>query len=210
MKTIIKLAMIALLLPTLAYAEQYKEGKHYETISEKATKSPEIKEFFSFYCPACNNFENTLYEVKPKLNKNIKFKKSHVDFMGGYSKENQKMLSKALATAEVLPQKDKIISAMFGHIHGKRGKFNSEADVKDIFIAQGVDADKFDKLFKGFSIRTKTSKMNKDQIYYNQIGALKSVPTFIINGKYKMIIGKESGISSADDMSKLINYLAAK
>ncbi|WP_273047325.1 thiol:disulfide interchange protein DsbA/DsbL [Pseudoalteromonas sp.] len=209
---LVKAGLLALLLPMAgtSFAATYEEGVHYDVVSERATKKPEIKEFFSFYCPACNNMEGLISEFKPSLDKNVKFKKSHVDFVGVRDPENQQMMSQALATAEVLPQKDKIISAIFNHIHTKRAKFNELADVKDIFVAQGVDGGKFDKLFKSFSVRTLSSKMKRDQDYFKEKGALRGVPTFIVNGKYKLNLGKESGITKPEDISKLINYLANK
>ena len=208
---LVKAGLLALLLPLAANAATtYAEGVHYDVVSERASKKPEVKEFFSFYCPACNNYESLLAEVKPKLDKNVEFKKSHVDFVGVRDAENQKMISQALATAEVLPQKDAIIAAMFNHVHVKRAKFNELADVKDVFVAQGVDGDKFDKLYKSFSVRTMSSKMKRDQDYYKDKGALRGVPTFIVNGKYKLNLGRESGITEPEDISKLINYLAAK
>ena len=204
---LVKAGLLAVLLPMAAtsFAATYEEGVHYDVISERATKKPEIKEFFSFYCPACNNMEALIGEFKPKLDKNVKFKKSHVDFVGVRDPENQQMMSQALATAEVLPQKDKIVSAIFNHIHTKRAKFNELADVKDIFVAQGVDGDKFDKLFKSFSVRTLSSKMKRDQDYFKEKGALR-----IVNGKYKLNLGRESGITEPEDIGKLINYLASK
>ncbi|MGO2011548.1 MAG: thiol:disulfide interchange protein DsbA/DsbL [Pseudoalteromonas sp.] len=209
---LIKAGLLALILPLAGNvaAATYEEGVHYDVISERASKTPEIKEFFSFYCPACNNYEALLADVKPKLDKNIDFKKSHVDFVGVRNEENQQMISQALATAKVLPEKDAIIAAMFNHVHGKRAKFNELADVKDVFVAQGVDGDKFDKLYKSFSVRTMSSKMKRDQEYYQDKGALRGVPTFIVNGKYKLNLGRESGVTEPEDISKLINYLAAK
>ncbi|WP_404342223.1 thiol:disulfide interchange protein DsbA/DsbL [Pseudoalteromonas mariniglutinosa] len=209
----VKAGLIALMIGFAAnstYAAQYEEGIHYDVVSERATRTPEVKEFFSFYCPACNNMEALIGEFKPKLDSGVKFKKSHVDFVGVRDTEHQKMISQALATAEVLPQKDKIIAAMFNHIHTKRARFNELADIKDVFIAQGVDSDKFDKLFSSFSVRTLGSKMKRDQEYFKQKGALRGVPTFIVNGKYKLNLGDESGITEAEEISKLINYLAAK
>ena len=209
---LVKAGLLAVLLPLAAtsVAATYEEGVHYDVVSDRATRKPEVKEFFSFYCPACNNMEPLLAEIKPKLDKNVKFKKSHVDFVGVRDPEHQTMISQALATAEVLPQKDKIISAMFDHIHAKRARFNELADVKDVFLAQGVDGDKFDKLFESFSVRTLSSKMKRDQDYFKGKGALRGVPTFIVNGKYKLNLGGESGISSPEDVSALINYLANK
>ncbi|WP_286889545.1 thiol:disulfide interchange protein DsbA/DsbL, partial [Pseudoalteromonas sp. ESRF-bin5] len=174
---LLKAGLLALVLPMAAtsFAADYQEGVHYDVIAERATKKPEVKEFFSFYCPACNNYESLISEFKPKLDKNVKFKKSHVDFVGVRNPENQQMMSQALATAEVLPQKEKLIAAIFNHIHTKRAKFNELADVKDVFVAQGVDGDKFDKLFKSFSVRTLSSKMKRDQEYFKEKGALRGV-----------------------------------
>ena len=55
-----------------------------------------------------------------------------------------------------------------------------------------------------------TSKMKKDQAYFQNKGGLSSVPTFIVNGKYKLILGKKSGVSSAETMNDLITYLTKK
>lgn len=211
----IKLAKAGLLALTLGlvanvHAAQYEEGKQYETIDARATKKPEVKEFFSFYCPHCNAFEPIVTELKPMLNKGIKFKKSHVDFTGPRDPEVQTVLAQAYATASVLPQKEAIIKAIFDHIHVKRAKINELADMKDIFISQGVNAADFDKFYNSFAVRTKASKMKRDQQYYNKKGALTGVPTFIVNGKYRIIIGKDSGIKDAKSMAGLINYLAAK
>ena len=210
MKKFIAAAMMALALPFTAFAAQYEEGTHYEVVSDRASRKPEVKEFFSFYCPACNAYEGLLVNVKPKIDSEVSFKRSHVNFMGGRSAENQDMLSQALATASVLPEKEQLVAAIFSHIHTKRGKFNEAADVKDIFVANGVDAEKFDKLFSGFAVRTKASKMQRDQDYYKEKGALKGVPTFIVNGKYRLILGRDSGVTEPDDIAALINYLAKK
>jgi thiol:disulfide interchange protein DsbA len=203
----IKLVKAAFMAMTLglaanATAAQYEEGKHYETIDARASKKPEVKEFFSFYCPHCNNFEPVVKELK--------FKKSHVNFSGPRDPEIQTILAQAYATANVLPQKDALVAAVFNHIHGKRARINELADMKDIFVSQGVTAEDFDKYYNSFSVRTMASKMARDQEYYQQKGALKGVPTFIVNGKYRLILGADSGISDAKSMAGLINYLADK
>ncbi|WP_199529358.1 thiol:disulfide interchange protein DsbA/DsbL [Pseudoalteromonas sp. bablab_jr010] len=211
----IKLVKAVLMAATLglaanASAAQYEEGKHYETIDARASKKPEVKEFFSFYCPACNNFEPVVKELKPLLNKGIAFKKSSVNFVGPRNDEIQTILAQSTAAAAVLPQKEAITAAVFNHIHGKRARINELADMKDIFVSQGVSAEDFDKYYNSFSVRTMASKMKRDQEYYQQKGALKGVPTFIVNGKYRLILGADSGISDAKSMADLINYLADK
>ena len=85
------------------------------------------------------------------------------------------MLAQAYATAAVLPQKDALVVAIFNHIHGKRARINELADMKDIFVSQGVSEADFDKYYNSFSVRTMASKMKRDQEYYKQKGALKGV-----------------------------------
>ena len=58
------------------------------------------------------------------------------------------------------------------------------------------------------SIGKETSKATKQATGLK--GALKGVPTFIVNGKYRVILGADSGISDAKSMADLINYLADK
>ena len=135
----IKLVKAVLMAATLglaanASAAQYEEGKHYETIDARASKKPEVKEFFSFYCPHCNNFEPVVKELKTLLKDGVKFKKSHVDFSGPRDPEIQTILAQGYATANVLPQKDALVAAVFNHIHGKRARINELADMKDIFV----------------------------------------------------------------------------
>ena len=209
---LVKAGLIALTVGFAANAAaiQYTEGTHYEMIDARATKKPEVKEFFSFYCPHCNAFESIVTELKPMLNSDVRFKKSHVDYSGPRKPEIQTMLAQAYATATVLPQQDALISAIFNHIHVKRASINELADMKDIFVAQGVAGDDFDKFYNSFAVRTKVSKMKRDQEYFKQKGALKGVPTFIVNGKYRIIVGKDSGITDAKSMADLINYLASK
>ncbi|MEQ3512695.1 thiol:disulfide interchange protein DsbA/DsbL [Pseudoalteromonas sp. BZB3] len=209
MLKLIKAAALALMLPVVANAAQFEEGVHYEVVAERGTKKPEVTEYFSFFCPACNAFEPLIAQVKPKLNEGVKFKKSHVDFTGPRDPEVQKIMAQGLALAEVLPQKDKIIAAIFTHIHAKRNKINELADMKDIFVAQGVDATKFDKMYKSFAVRTKTSKMARMQQKWSEKRALTGVPTFIVNGKYKLRL-RESKTTTPEQISALINYLAAK
>lgn len=209
MLKLIKAAALALMLPVVANAAQFEEGVHYEVVAERGTKKPEVTEYFSFFCPACNAYEPLLDQVKPKLNEGVKFKKSHVDFVGSRDPEVQQIMAQSLALAEVLPQKDKLVSAIFTHIHAKRNKINELADMKDIFVAQGVEAEKFDKMYNSFAVRTNTSKMARMQQKWSEKRALTGVPTFIVNGKYKLRL-RESKTTTPEQISALINYLAAK
>jgi len=172
-----------------AHAIDLKEGVHYEVIDKnaKSTAKPEIKEFFSFYCPHCYTFESLADQIKQEQEANgYKFVKSHVDFLRAASKDIQFMLTKAQAMADMLnvPQVSKSI---FDLIHKKRGVFTKEQDVKDMFLANGVDAKTFDNTFNSFPVVAAANKMKQEQDKYAKLGSLTGVPTFIVNGKYKLL-----------------------
>lgn len=80
MKKLTALLVGALLLPLAAFAAQFEEGKHYEVISEQATAKPEVKEYFSFYCPACFGFEPKVQALAKQLPVGAELKKSMSTF----------------------------------------------------------------------------------------------------------------------------------
>lgn len=170
-------------------AEKLVEGVHYEVIDKtlKATPKPEIKEFFSFYCPHCYTFEPLADRMKENAkNKGYKFQKSHVDFLRAAGPDIQFMLTKATAAADVL-KKPQVIKAIFDYIQKQRGVITEEKDIKNIFLLHGVTAEKFDKVFNSFAVTAAAKKMKKEQNELSRIRALTGVPTFIVNGKYKII-----------------------
>ena len=177
----------SLMLSASAFAIDLKEGVHYEVIGKNATAQPEIKEYFSYYCPHCLSFEPLAKRLEQGAeSKGYKFVKSHVDFVSRTGPDIQFMLAKALVTADKL-NKPKASSAIFDYIHNKRGVFTSEQDIRNIFLLQGVDAKQFDKAFNSFAVKNEARKMKKEQTRLTQSGALNSVPTFIVNNKYKII-----------------------
>ena len=55
-------------------AQTLKEGVHHEVISETATQKPEVREFFSYYCPHCLKFEPLAKRLSEKAkNTNIQY-----------------------------------------------------------------------------------------------------------------------------------------
>lgn len=186
MKKILSFFAVCLLSLNVS-AQTLKEGVHYEVISEKATEKPEVKEFFSFYCPHCLAFEPLANKLKSlSKDKGFEFKKSHVDFLRAAGPDIQFMLTKALVTAEKL-NKPQVSDAIFNRIHRQRSAFTGEDDVRQIFIANGVTADEFNKVFNSFAVKAAAKRMKSDQNDLASKRILTGVPTFIVNGKYKII-----------------------
>ncbi|MBU2883402.1 thiol:disulfide interchange protein DsbA/DsbL [Psychrosphaera sp. B3R10] len=180
-------------------AVELKEGVHFEVIAKEKTETPEIKEFFSYYCPHCLSFEPLAAKLKKSSKaQGIEFKKSHVDFLRAAGPDIQELLTRALVASDKLnvPQ---VSTAIFNYIHKQRAVFTSEKDVKNLFLVHGVSAEQFDKAFNSFAVKAASKKMKKDQVELSQARVLTSVPTFIVNGKYK-ILSKGFKASTYDDL----------
>lgn len=208
MKKITALLFI-LLLPFVASAANYQEGNQYTTVSNNVSATPEVREFFSFYCPHCFRWEPVFAQIKKGLPKNATFVRNHVDFLREASPEIQDMLSKALVVAQQLPNKDKLIAAIFNYIHIQRASFDSEKDIRNLFVINGVNGAKFDKLMKSFMVNVTAKKMKKSQDYYVNKKVLVGVPTIIVNGKYRINAQKLDRNNIVQDYTNIIKYLLA-
>jgi len=190
-------------LQAQAQVALWQEGKHYEVIAETASKKPVVTEYFSFWCPGCYRYEPLVKQFKANLPEGVKFEKVHVNFMGFNSPAVQEMATKAMLIGRAMKEEDKYNAAIFDYIHVQRSLISNFDDLRNIFIVNGADADKFDKLAQGFSIKNLVKRNN------NNIGKFRSdltgVPTFIINEKYKPTFTNDMTV---DDMINLVNWLS--
>jgi thiol:disulfide interchange protein DsbA len=199
--------LLVLSMPFLANAGEYVEGKQYTKVSESVTAKPEVREYFSFYCPHCFKFEPFMHDVKAMLPQGVKFERNHVDFLRAASPEIQAMLSKSVVVAQQLGMENKLVGAIFNYIHVQRAVITSEKDIRNIFVLNGADKDKFDKLMKSFSVNSKAKQMKKNQDAMTAKRALSSVPSIFINGKYRINIKELDQSNFQADYKNLINYL---
>jgi thiol:disulfide interchange protein DsbA len=191
-------------------AGPYEEGTHYEVIAETGTAKPEIKEFFSFYCPHCHTFEPVVKSVEKSLPAGTQFKKYHVDFMGGATPEVQSLLTKTMILAKLKGKGPEVNAAIFKHIHIDRKAFANLADIREVVTAAGFDGAVFDKEIENFMVKNQAKLMQKEQNDLSKRRVMNGVPTFIVNGRYKIITAKLDQANLEQDMKGLINYLLTK
>lgn len=197
------LLLITFLLPLQACAvELWKEGEHYEVLDRQVTAKPEIREYFSFWCPACLAIEPVAKQLKASLPENVKFEKIHVNFMGAPSVEIQEIATRTMMIARALKQEDKLNSAMFNYIQKQRVRNPSSQDLRSLFILNDVDKAAFDKLEKSFSVNAMFKRNNKYIADYR--ASIRGVPTFVVNGKYKAILSRNL---TPDQMIDLLIWL---
>lgn len=198
MNKLISIFAIAL-LPFFSNAADYEEGKHYVKVHELAVKSPEVREYFSFYCGHCFKFEAIAKSITKDLPEGTQFVKNHVDFLPGASRKMQSLLSRALITAQEMDMAESQIASIFKYIHVHRAVFTSVRDVRNVFLLNGADGEQFDQLINSDKVIKQVEKMKINQDILAKSGDLKSVPTVIVNGKY-MVVGH--GHSHGNDSSE--------
>lgn len=211
MKKIFASFLIALLLPVAAnafnFVERYSEGTQYTKVSDKLSKKPEVREYFSYYCPHCMRFESFFANVKKNLPAGVSFERNHVDFLQFASPQIQFMVTKALATAQQLKVEEKITAALFNYIQVQRGAITEEKDLRNIFVLNGVDGEAFDKAFKSFAVNSKAKLMKKLQDDLVKKRALTGVPTVVVNGKYRINTDKLDRNNFEQDYINLVKFL---
>jgi len=190
-------------LQACAQVELWQEGKHYEVIAEQASKTPVVKEYFSFWCPACYQYEPIVKQFKANLPEGAKFTKVQVNFMGFTSADIQDEATRAMMIGRAMKEEDKYNAAIFNYIHKQRASITSLEDLKRIFVVNGADGDKFDKLASSFSVNSLVKRNNKNIDDFRE--HVTGVPTFIVNDKFKV---KFTNDMTADDRVNLVNWLA--
>ena len=204
MKKLFMGLVLAALVPLQACAqEMWKEGTHYRVINDTATSQPVVTEYFSFWCPACYQAEPLVQMIKEKLDKDAKFSKVHVNFMGFTGPDVQDDVTRGMMIARALKREDELNGAIFNAIHRQRTPITGLSDVRSIFIANGVDGDEFDKLASSFGVNSLFQKNNKEIAKHRNY--LTGVPNFIVNGKYQAIFTRNM---TTDDIISLIVWLS--
>ena len=95
------------------------------------------------------------------------------------------------------------ISVLFNYIQTLNQLPRNEAEVRQIFIDEGVPAAEFDGAFNSFAVNSMVARFDKS---FEDAG-LTGVPAVIVNNKYLV---KTNKIKSADEYFELVNFLLKK
>ena len=201
MKNFLKILLLIAFIPFTTQAEEeskFKDGTHYYIIKKVATPTPEVVEFFSFYCPHCLTFEPAMLALKESLPDSIEVKKNHVNFLGkGMGKE----LTLAYAAAEALNIEDKISSLIFDRIHTQRKEINGPKGVLEIFAEAGVAEEEAEAALSSFMVNGAAAYMQRR----TEELEIRGVPALIVNGKFSVNL---DSVRSHEELAELVSYLA--
>ncbi|MES2142081.1 MAG: thiol:disulfide interchange protein DsbA/DsbL [Pseudomonadota bacterium] len=163
----------------------FQAGKDYQVISSSqiVPKSGpknvvEVKEFFSYACPACYHFEPILEKWLAKKPAYVKFERIPIIFQPGW-----RSLARAYYIAQMLGVERQLTPAIFKAIHVEGQDLSDPKLQEAFFIKYGVKQQEFESM-ASFSpgidaqlLRSNTL-MQDDQIL--------AAPTLVIDNRYKV------------------------
>ncbi|MAH73474.1 MAG: disulfide bond formation protein DsbA [Cellvibrionales bacterium TMED49] len=185
-----------------AQEEIYQAGEHYEILPQVVrTANPEkieVNEIFSYICGHCYNFQNLVHDWSLSLPDDVDFQRTHVIWNA-----DMEAFAKAYYSAISLGVLDKVHMEIFEVHHLKRQRLRDESDFRDIFVKNGVDAEKFTRMFNSFGIG---SMINQGKARVRAF-LTKGTPEIVVDGKYR-VTSRLSG--SLKEMLDVTRFLVEK
>ena len=202
--TIFYAALIFPLAACQAETEEpaYEAGTHYEVLPQPVpTTVPgkvEVVEVFWYGCSHCYTFESLAKDWKENLPEHAEFVQ-----MPAIWSSVMELHAKAYYTAKALKVLDKVHMPIFEAMNLKKQKLSSEKEIAELFVANGVAAEKFSKVFNSWGVGQQMKlNMSRQKGYRTQ-----GTPELVVNGKYR-ISARQTG--SQANMLKVADYLIAK
>lgn len=197
---IAKYFVIPLLFLTIAFpsfAKDYKLNKDYKIVSEEKTSTPEIREFFSFYCSHCYSMRESFKKLAFKFKDKAKFVLNPVGIIGGdIGVESQK----GFVVAENLGLEDEYSKRLFEKVHVKDDIPKDHEFFVKLFEEMGITSDKVNSDYNSFVTLGRVAQFDNLISKYK----IEAVPEIVINGKYLII---SDDIESIEDYESIIAFL---
>jgi protein dithiol oxidoreductase (disulfide-forming) len=204
--------------PAAAVPAKWVEGKNYYLLQPpRPTGLPagkvEVTEVFSYACPACNQFQSYMRELRKSLPPN-----AVVDYVPASfnQAEDWPMFQLAYETAKALGVADQAHDAMFEAVWSSSELATTDASgnlkshqptIEDAarFYERvtKVPAAKFIATSKSFGV---DSQVRIDEEKMKQFGVDRT-PTLIVNGKYRVVTQSAGG---EEEAVELVKWLVAK
>jgi thiol:disulfide interchange protein DsbA len=135
----------------------------------------EVREFFSYACPACAMFEPRLDAWMKQAPEQVRLVHVPVVF-----NEAWKPYAQAYYAAEALGVLDRIHRPLFDAIHGDKRQFKSSKDLVGFFVERGVPKEQAEAAFNSFRVDMQLRQGAQALRNYR----IESTPTVVVAGKY--------------------------
>lgn len=213
-------ALAAMHAPASIGAESpWIEGRHYESIepavaTQVAPGKVEVVEVFSFGCPACNQFEPIMRQIKSGLPPEAKVVYVPASWNPA---ESWPLFQRAFHVAQVLGIEAQLHEAMYAAIwetgelavvdpvtHRLKVPQPTIGDIARFYArTAGVTQQAVLDAAKSFAVDMKM--MESDQLV--KAYGVGGTPTLIVAGKYRVV---NSSVRSATELAALVRYLVER
>ncbi|TAN50844.1 MAG: thiol:disulfide interchange protein DsbA/DsbL [Betaproteobacteria bacterium] len=195
--TLVALALAALGGAGLAQAQQ--PGTHYTVLKpELPVNAPgkiEVIEFFWYGCIHCYNLEAELEKWQRKLAPDVQFRRVPAIFNARWGHD-----AGIYFALEAMGVIDKLHRPLFDAIHVDRLRTDDAKALSAWLQKQGVDAKRFDEVFKSFGVQSKVRQAQQLTVAYRIDGT----PAMAVHGRYT--VSPEQGGSQRGVLS-VVDYL---
>lgn len=214
MQTILRLLfgtfLSTLLAMNMLYAESLKEGKDYIKLKNPLdVPQKSIVEIFNVGCPHCAKMGELLPKLFATIPQEAVFLPYHIITGSAFSAQASEVLAVAVSIDEERNLTSRDIESYFRRASNAYFdaffKLHKKFKNKESFIAFGLDAMEISQTKFETQLRHKEvqEKLKTWQDSIAQTG-IQSVPSFIVNGKYLILMNK---VKDSEDFIYKINYL---
>ena len=174
--------------------------KYIQISNQKQTESDKIViyEFFWYGCPHCYNLEPTMDRIESSLGKDTVLIKIPVAL-----RDTWEAHAKAYYALQQMKLDDDLHEKVFTEIHINNNRLDTKEKLEQFIQEEGFNSKRFSEIFDSFGTDLRVKKASRLANQYQ----ITSVPTLIINGKYKT---SGSLVSSYDELYDVVQLLIDK
>lgn len=163
-----------------AQAKAPVAGRDYIKLSRPApVDTPagkvEVLEFFGYWCPHCARFEPAFEAWVKKAPAHVNVRRIPVAF-----RDNQSPLQRLYFALEAMGKVDELHGKVFTALHGEKVPLNTQDDIVNWVVKQGVDKAKFLEQYNSFSMSGKVKRASQLAEAYQ----LDGVPAMGVAGQF--------------------------
>ena len=174
--------------------------KYIQISNQKQTESDKIViyEFFWYGCPHCYNLEPTMDRIESNLEKDTILVKVPVALRDTWESH-----AKAYYALQQMKLDDNLHKKIFTEIHINSNRLDTKEKLTQFIEDEGYNSKRFSEIFDSFGTDLRVKKASRLANQYQ----ITSVPTLIINGKYKT---SGSLVSSYEELYDVVQLLINK
>ncbi len=188
---------------------QFKEGKNFSRIiptqpTVGGADKIEVAEVFMYSCPHCYDLEAHINRWEESKDPGVRLVRIPAIFNQLAQMHAQLYYTEVfLAKSGALKNQNAFRNMVFQEFHNRGNRLASLASIQKVFERAGVSAEDFNRTWNSFEVNQALRVASDLARRYN----IQSVPTIIVNGKYRTDTGMAGGYPK---LIELIDELTAR